>query len=167
MRDPFPHSSTESSPSDNEHEIIQLQTLTTTTTDVESTFSDALENRRKRSPSEASDDVFSVQTIDYYERCGNPSCCCLRTCCDQMWWLESIAGSRYASIRRLSESYVVSPKILFGIRLVLCAYTLAVLLGSVIIHWDEGYWFFYFTHLSYLGLTAYFVVRFLLEHLKT
>jgi hypothetical protein len=60
---------------------------------------------------------------------------------------------------RIVHSYFM-PSIpwVIGLRSVFAVYCSTILLTGLITEMKDGYWFAYFTHLTYLGLTTYFWV---------
>lgn len=60
---------------------------------------------------------------------------------------------------RASTSYLYGPKILLATRVFGSMYTIAVLVGALITTESLTYFMKYFTHLTYIALSIYYVVR--------
>jgi hypothetical protein len=52
-------------------------------------------------------------------------------------------------------SYFVSRTTQFWVRVLMLTYCIAVVLTSVVSGFEEGYWFVYFTNMSYIGINLY------------
>lgn len=103
----------------------------------------------------------SFDSITAYRRCGCYRGCCPSNSgfiCGKQWWAESVVGVNTIHIRRLTESYFFSDNVVLAVRIVLTLWSSCVLLAGIIINFDNGYTFFFFTILSYLGLCFYFWV---------
>lgn len=108
------------------------------------------------------DDANSFKTIRVYRKCGRGSCCCGcfldKDVTSKEWWLDYIIGMKFVKPEHTVTSYFFPLKAVFFLRTIAVLYTTAVVIASMSTDFNGGYWFAYFTHLSYLGLTAYFWV---------
>ena len=103
----------------------------------------------------------SKDSLTFYRNFGKDTCCVgtpscsTHPCCGRSWWRVYVVGLPLINARQLCSSYFVSDRVLLAGRIVLTLYGTAVLIGTMCINMSEGYWFFYFTNLSYLGLIIY------------
>lgn len=123
--------------------------------------------------SDATDSVESASgsepSIMAYKKCGRNTFCCapLHICRPiaasvpssgkpKRWLLQKLLDISNVNADRIVHSYFMpSVPWVVGLRAVFAVYCTCVLLASLITEMDGGYWFAYFTHLSYLGLTIY------------
>lgn len=110
----------------------------------------------------------TIDTFTLYTKWGRETCCCHNCGCGGLgsspehaicissgWWKLKVLQTQHIHIRRIAESYFCPIQVLFGIRAVLATYATIILINGLVTEWDGGYWFAYFTHMSFLGLTTY------------
>ena len=105
----------------------------------------------------------SLVSLDMYEKFGNGLCChhsppTYRCCVTNSWWSHKAFGYEWVKPSHLVKSYCFSSNVVLVTRLVISLYVTAVQIAGTCLNFDDGYFVFYFTNLSYIGLVCYFWV---------
>lgn len=112
-------------------------------------------------PVVSQDDLYQTKVL--YQKFSRETCYCSpaepdTVCCGSKWWLHRAIGTQWIHRSRIVKSYFFPSVVCLVLRTVAMMYSTIVLLHDVITSWSDGYWFAYYTHLTYVGLTVYFWV---------
>ena len=74
-------------------------------------------------------------------------------------WRKRVVQYQWVKPAHLVTSYFVSnPAVILLTRTLITLYLVATLIAELALYWNYGYFFVYFTHLSFIGLTVYFIM---------
>lgn len=127
---------------------------------------DDLENPKKAH--QASQPIDFAADLALYTGCKSKVCCYVGTPNHKInsfknFLIYGIVQKQFVDTRRICESYFVSVQTLMWVRIVMALYVAIVLFNTLIESFWYGYWFAYFTNMSYLGLVIYVWVSLLMS----